>query len=86
MAEVSARDEALQSLELGKAYYYEDRYDRAAHELQRSVALNPDLTEARLLLGIVQAKMGRLQLGEENLDAVLKEVPIAATHSYGWRL
>jgi TolB-like protein/DNA-binding winged helix-turn-helix (wHTH) protein/Tfp pilus assembly protein PilF len=53
---------------LGRLYYFNRQYDRAAAEYQKVLAADPDHAMAHFFLGIVYTKMGREREAVEELE------------------
>jgi TolB-like protein/DNA-binding winged helix-turn-helix (wHTH) protein/Tfp pilus assembly protein PilF len=78
---------------LGRFYYFNRQYDRAAAEYQKVLAADPDHAMAHFFLGIVYTKMGREKEAVEELerasdlqgDAELARVLRSAFASGGYR-
>ncbi len=69
------RDNFLISHNLCYAYVFSDRYDEAQPLCERSVAINPNFSDAWNTLGILQLKQNRLSESEQTFRKILDRWP-----------
>lgn len=75
-------------LELAGLYFGRGQTTTALDEVQRVIAIRPDLAEAYSLRGLIYGSLGDLQLAEASFQRALQLAPRdgETMHNYGWFL
>jgi tetratricopeptide (TPR) repeat protein len=67
--------DAIESLNIGIAYFKQGKYDEAEKKFKESIRLNPDLAEAYCNLGVLYDMKGDLNLAKDFYELAIRKNP-----------